>query len=301
MTPARPPDCVRLVMAGADGSPSSLEAVETAAHEAELRRCALRLVHAFFWPAMHPPPGPSPLGPPDGGLREMVGRVVAEAVQRARTAAPDVETTNAVIAGEPLSVLERQSRTAELIVVGSRGLGGFAGLLLGSTAVHLAAHSHCPVMVVRGRKDPAGDVLLGADGSPAGRAAVGFAFAEASLRRAHLIAVHAWPPKTERALGPQDPLASVFDEDRLHDGAARQLSEALAGWQEKYPDVLVHRRLVKAGPREALIRASGSAQLVVVGARGRGGVSGLLLGSVSQALLHHAQCPVTVVRGTGEQ
>ncbi|MFD1661729.1 universal stress protein [Streptomyces caeni] len=285
------------VVVGVDGSPSSLDAVQTAAGEARLRGRGLRVVYAFLWPAMHPPSGPSPLGPVGGELRAGVERVMAEAVQRARTAAPGVATANAVIAGEPRAVLESQSRTAELIVVGNRGLGGFAGLLLGSTAVHLAAHGHCPVMVVRGRKDATGDILLGADGSRAGRPAVDFAFAEASLRGTPLIAFHAWNPRTERALsGPADPRALVCAEERLRDEATRQLAEALSGKQEQYPDVPVHRRLVKAGPRPALIEASGSAQLLVVGARGRGGFPGMLLGSVSQALRRHAQWPVTVVR-----
>lgn len=289
-------------MVGVDGSASSLEAVAAAAREARLRGGRLRVVHAFLWPAMHPPASPSPLGPPESGVRAMVGQVVADAVQRARTVEPEVEVTHAVIAGQPLTVLEHQSSNAALFVVGSRGLGGFAGLLLGSAAVHLAAHGRCPVMVVRGRKNPAGDVLLGADGSPAGSSAVGFAFAEASLRGAHLIAFHAWNLLTERTLGgPADPPTVVFDEERLRDAAARRLAEALSGWQERYPDVPVHRRLVKAGARQALIEASGTAQLLVVGARGRGGLAGLLLGSVSQAVLQHAQCPVTVVRGTGER
>lgn len=286
-----------LVIVGVDGSASSLAAVEVAAREAQLRGAVLRVVHAFFWTAMHVPLGPSPLGPPEGGIRKIVERLVAEAVERARKAAPDVDISDAVVTGEPLTVLEEQSRSAELVVVGSRGMGGFVGLLVGSTAVHLAAHGRCPVLMVREQPGAEGPIVLGVDGSPAGERAMDFAFAEASLRKAPLLALHAWTTWNAPLPAPQDasmpyanpPGALAEDEECL-------LSEALAGHQERYPDVVVEHRTVHGGTRAALIEASRSAQLVVVGARGRGGFTGLMLGSVSQALLHHAHCPVAVVR-----
>ncbi|MFE7761040.1 universal stress protein [Streptomyces sp. NPDC057438] len=291
-----------LVVVGVDGSASSLAAVEAAAREARLRGAGLRVVHAFFWPAMHVPLGPSPLGPSDGGLRNMADRLVAEAVERARAAAPEVDVSHAVVTGEPLTVLEAQSRAAELVVVGSRGMGGFVGLLVGSTAVHLAAHGRCPVLVVREQPSAEGPIVLGVDGSAAGGHAMDFAFAEAELRKAPLVALHAWTTWNAPLPAPQDattpyanpPGALAGEEERL-------LSEALAGRQERHPGVVVEHRVVHGGTREALIEASRSAQLVVVGARGRGGFAGLLLGSVSQALLHHAHCPVAVVRGAGAQ
>ena len=287
-----------VVVVGVDGSASSLAAVEAAAREARLRGAGLRVVHAFFWPALHVPLGPSPLGPSDGGLLKMADRLVAEAVERARAAAPDVDVSHTVVAGEPLTVLEAQSRAAELVVVGSRGMGGFVGLLVGSTAVHLAAHGRCPVLVVREQPGAEGPVVLGVDGSAAGERAVDLAFAEAELRKAPLVALHAWTTWNAPMPAPRDasapyanpPGALAGEEERL-------LSEALAGRKERYPGVVVEHRVVHGGTREALIEASRSAQLVVVGARGRGGFTGLLLGSVSQALLHHAHCPVAVVRG----
>ncbi|GAA2433810.1 universal stress protein [Streptomyces macrosporus] len=288
------------VVVGVDGSRSSLDAVAVAAREARLRGVGLRVVHAFLWPAVHVPLGPSPLGPPDGGLRAMAERLVADAVEHARTAEPGIEVDGEIVAGEPLTVLEGRSRGAALVVVGSRGLGGFTGLLLGSTAVHLSAHGRCPVLVVRGRAEPTGPILLGVDGSPAGEAAVGFAFAEASLRGVDLVALHTWNNWTGPATGgPGDPLPLVYDENMLRDEEERVAAEALSGWQAKHPDVTVHRRLVQGRTRQALIEASGEARLLVVGARGRGGFSGLLLGSVSQAVLHHAHCPVAVVRNPG--
>ncbi|MFH9858915.1 universal stress protein [Streptomyces sp. NPDC017202] len=287
-----------LVVVGVDGAESSLAAVEEAAREARARGAGLRIVHAFVWPAMHVPTGPSPLGPPEGGIRAMVDRLTAEAVERARAAAPDVDVRHAVVTGEPLTVLEAQSREAELVVVGSRGMGGFVGLLVGSTAVHLAAHGRCPVLVVREPARADGPVVVGVDGSAAGRRAVDFAFAEAELRKVPLVALHAWTTWNAPLPAPQDasepyanpPGALAAEEERL-------LSEALAGFRERYPGVVVDHEVVHGGAREALIEASRSAQLVVAAARGRGGFTGLLLGSVSQALLHHAHCPVAVVRG----
>ncbi|MFE0645037.1 universal stress protein [Streptomyces sp. NPDC058877] len=287
------------VVVGVDGSPSSLDAVSVAAREARLRGCGLRVVHAFIWPAMHVPLGPSPLGPAEGGLRNMVGRLVAEAVEHARTVAPEVEVSNAVVTGDALTVMEAQSRTASLVVVGSRGMGGFVGLLVGSTAVHLAAYGRCPVMVVRGESDRTGPVLLGADGSPAGEGAVEFAFEAASLRGTGIVALHAWTPWSVAVTPPQDPsMPYALEPGILAAGEERLLAEAVGGQRERYPDVSVEHTLVRGGTREALIDASKNAGLIVVGARGRGGFTGLLLGSVSQALLHHAHCPVVVVRGS---
>lgn len=286
------------VVVGVDGSASSLAAVEAAAREARLHGVGLRVVHVFFSPDMYAPWGPPPLGPPEGGVPGTVERLAAEAADRARAVAPEVDVTHAVVIGEPLTVLEAQSRAAELVVVGSRGRGGFAGLLVGSTAVHLAAHGQCPVMVVREQPNPTDRILLGVDGSPAGDKAVDFAFAEAALRGAGILALHAWTPWNVSAPPPQNQSTPYAHEPGdLAAAEERLLAEALAGRQERYPGVAVERTVVRGGTREALIEASRSAQLLVVGARGRGGFTGLLLGSVSQALLHHAHCPVTVVRG----
>ncbi|MEU3148162.1 MULTISPECIES: universal stress protein [unclassified Streptomyces] len=290
------------VVVGVDGSAPSLEAVDLAAREARLRGRGLKVVHAFVWPMMHAPfgPGPSPLGPAEGGPRDLVGWTVAEAVERARSAEPEVEVTHAVVTGEPLTVLEAQSREAALVVVGSRGLGGFVGLLAGSTAVHLATHSRCPVLVVREQPRPARRVLVGVDGSPAGDAAVEFAFAEAALRGAPLTALHAWTLWNASLPALQDEsMPYTNPPGELEDSEERLVTEALSGRGERYPGVTVEHKVVRGGAREALIEASRDAGLLVLGARGRGGFAGLLLGSVSQALLQHAHCPVAVVRGSG--
>ncbi|WP_427765575.1 universal stress protein [Streptomyces sp. DSM 41931] len=287
-----------LVVVGVDGSPSSLVAVEAAAREARWRGAGLRVVHAFLWPAMHAPRGRSPLGPPEGEPHNRVEHLVAEAVARARDTAPGVEVSHVVVTGEPVTVLEAQSRAADLVVVGSRGMGGFVGLLIGSTAVHLAAHGRCPVLVVREGGDEKGPVVVGVDGSAAGERAIEFAFAEASLRGAPLRAIHAWTlwnaPPSELHEGADTYVAMP---EGVAEAEERLVSEALAGCRERYPGVSVESRALRGQTREALIEASRSARLLVVGARGRGGFAGLMLGSVSQAVLHHAHCPVAVVRG----
>ncbi|MBQ0865123.1 universal stress protein [Streptomyces smyrnaeus] len=290
------------VVVGVDGSPSSLAAVDIAAQEAKLRGGSLRVVHAFVWPMMKVPLGPSAVGPPEGGLRSVAHRTAEEAAARAKSSQPTVEVTHAVIVGEPLSVLTTESRDAELVVVGTRGLGGFTGLLVGSVAVYLTAHAECPVLVTRGRKHPTGPVLLGVDGSEVGDAAVGWAFEEASLRGAELVALHNWNAWTGPvAAGPSVQVPTYYDVDLYRAEEESVLATAIAGWRERYPDVEVTPRLVQEYTRQALIAASEESQLLVVGARGRGGFTGLLLGSVSQAVLHHADCPVAIVRADRER
>jgi nucleotide-binding universal stress UspA family protein len=281
------------VVVGVDGSACGLDAVALAAREAVLRNRPLRVVYAFFWPFLGVPLGPSPLGPPEGGLLNDTQRIVQEAVDRARQAEPSVAVTGAAITGAPAEVLIDQSKSAAIVVVGDRGLGGFTGLLVGSVAVQLAAHAACPVLVARGRPNPTGDVLVGVDGSPAAEPAIGAAFEEATLRGARLTALHVW--SHPRSTGPGDMLPLVYDVTEIEAEEARVLAEALAGWRDKYPDLVVRRELRRAYIRSALIDETTRSQLVVVGSRGRGGFTGLLLGSVSQAMLHHARCPVLIV------
>ena len=284
----------RPVVVGVDGSACSDAALDLAAREAMLRRRSLCLVHAFIWPELHVPLGPSPSGPPEGGLRHQAERILADARTRAHATAPDLTVHEELVTGSAAAILLRASRGAELVVIGDRGLGGFTGLLIGSVAVQLAAHAACPVLIARGGvTDPIAPVLLGVDGSPANDPAVGFAFPEASLRGAPLIAMHTWTHPV--STGPGDMVPLVYDPVDIEADETRLLAEALAGWHDAYPDVAVRRELVHGGARKALIEATSRAQLVVVGTRGRGGFAGLLLGSVSQAVLHHARCPVAIV------
>ncbi|MFB8248922.1 universal stress protein [Streptomyces sp. NPDC055952] len=284
------------VVVGVDGSPSSLDAAETASGEARIRGAELRLVHAFGRSSAHLPAGGPPWSPAGTGVRELVDGTLAVAERRARDAAPHVAVTRDVTLGDPLAVLEIASRTASLVVVGSRGLGAVGGLLLGSTSVHLAAHSHCPVLVVRGRPHPAGPLVLAVDESPVSGHAARFAFTEAHLRGVGLTLLHVCRPGDPEAYdGPADPPFVTYDEALLRTKAEHVLDTVLAGRAERYPDVTVTRRTVVGRVRHSVVEASAGAQLLVVGARGHGGFTGPLLGSVSQAALHHAHCPVAVV------
>ncbi|MFC7549042.1 universal stress protein [Plantactinospora sp. GCM10030261] len=281
------------VVVGVDGSASALDAVRLAAREAWWRDRPLRIVHAFIWPLLRVPVGPSPYGPSEGGLRHQAERLVAEAVDVAAKTVPDLPVDSAIVDGAAPPVLLRAARDAELLVLGSRGLGGVGDLLLGSTAVQVTAHATCPVLVARGEQRVDGPVVVGVDGSAQSTRAIDVAFDEAAHRGAALLAVHSWPlPTPVGWMAPYDTDVLAEDEDRL-------LAEALAGGSERYPDVRVRRRVGPGDPGRMLVDESAKAQLVVVGARGRGGFAGLLLGSVSHRLLNSARCPVLVVRQAG--
>ena len=281
-----------MIVVGVDGSESALHAVRWAAREAERRRVALRLVHVYLVPAGLSGGIVDPAVVLDA-LREQGRRYLAEARQVAADAGvrPNVVLRNAPV----IPALAKEALAASLLVLGTRGLGGFTGLMVGSTAVALAGRVHCPLVVVRGDEPASGPVVVGVDGTQASEAAVAFAFAEASRHGAELVAVHAWaePVIDTVLLGHPEPA----DFEPAQQRAYETLGERLAGWQEKYPEVHVTREVVRDHPSPALLRyAEEGARLVVVGTRGRGGFSGLLFGSTGQHLLHHAPCPVAVVR-----
>jgi len=287
------------IVAGVDGSESALHAVRWAAAEANRRHLPLRLVHGQMVTASTYP-GMSAV--PQGVYDDLLGEA-REWLRQARDAALEVapgldaHTELADAPGTP--ALLDASATARMVVLGSRGLGGFTGLLVGSTAVSLAAHGQCPVTVVRGRTpgEPpptSGPVVVGVDGSPAGEGAIGVAFDEASLRGVSLVAVHTWSDVTVG--GVFDRRSADFGWEEIQADEQRLLTERLAGWQDKYPDLRVHRVVTRDRPVHSLLAQGENAQLLVVGSRGRGGFAGMVLGSTSQPLLHHAPCPVTVVR-----
>lgn len=276
------------VVAGVDGSPPSLEAVDVAAAEASLRGLPLELVHGF-WPPVTPPLD----GAPDfalPALREQAELLLREAAARVRAAHPEQAVISRLRDGQPAGVLAAASRHASLVVVGNRGRGGFAGLITGSVPVQLAAHAAGPVMVVRGdgawRRQ--GPVVVGVDGSDGSRQAAEFAIEAAALYETPLVVIHAWypgaawPPAHAQA-GHPPPTADL-------------VAETLGHLPDKYPQVRVIPEVRQhVSPAEALLTASEQARLVVVGSRGLGGFRGLLLGSVSQALIHHAHAPVAVI------
>ncbi|WP_435582652.1 universal stress protein [Amycolatopsis thermoflava] len=287
------------IVVGVDGSEEATRALRWAVEAARQRHEPLHIVHGFAPITGFDGAGLAVLQQAYDELVKAADDLVADAVRTVREAGgPDLTiTTDRPTETGALALIEA-SRTARTVVLGCSGTGGFAGMLVGSTTVEVAAHARCPVVVVRGREKAEGPVVVGVDGSPVGERALAAAFEEASWRGAGLVAVHAWSDVDSGGYPSMVPIA--LDWEEIAADERRLLAERLAGWQEKYPDVRVERVVARDRPRHQLLSWSAQAQLVVVGSRGRGGFSGLLLGSTSQALIHHAQCPVMVVRpGSG--
>ncbi|NGM16053.1 universal stress protein [Verrucosispora sp. CWR15] len=283
------------VVVGVDGSEPARAALRLAATTAAHRDRPLRVVHAFIWPTLHSPVRPATESGPDGGLRAQAEQLVAAAVDEAEATAPGLRVTGEIVDGEATAVLLAEAPTAAMVVLGDRGGGGFAALVLGSVAVKLAAYADCPVLVARGTSRADGEVVVGVDGSELSRRAVEFAVQEAALRGAAVLALHAYRHPVSTGPGDMQPL--VYDESELRADEDRAVAESIAGLTERYPEVQITRRSVRGRAARVLTDASRQAQLMVVGGQGRGEVTGLLLGSVSQSLLHHSHCPVAVVRG----
>lgn len=281
------------IVVGYDGSPNAGAALGWAMEEAIRRHAPVRLVYVYEWNSSVVPV-PVGAGWPDPAVRREVEATVAGAVAQARASRPEVDVTGAVIDGTVVSAMCKLSERASLLVLGERGLGGFTGLLAGSVAVGVATHAHCPVVVVRGCAPAEHPVVVGADTDADSDHAVGFAFEQAAARGVDLVAVRAWQPPPVPWRSDVRPL--VYDADELEATERRLTGEVLHGWQGKFPEVTASIRLVPTTPAHALITASHEAQLVVVGSRGRGGFRGLLLGSVPRQLIHHAHCPVAIVR-----
>jgi nucleotide-binding universal stress UspA family protein len=288
------------VTVGVDGSASALRAVRWAAREAAARGVELRIVHAA---PNYPELGG--LGQVPAGHREwpLATRIASGVVGRARhlaqTAEPGLAVRTSVITGPRSRTLIECSEQAALLVIAARGLDGFAGLHLGSVAGTVSTYARCPVVVVRrvavAPVNQPAPVVVGVDGSATGRLALGFAFAFADRRHLPLTAVHSWRKRSLHSLARA--ATDAADERELAEEGQRLLAEALAGWTEHHPDVPVSRVVRRRdSPVEALLSYSPTAELVVVGSRGRGGFSGMLLGSTSQALVRYASGPVAVVR-----
>ncbi|NJP33998.1 universal stress protein [Micromonospora thermarum] len=282
------------VVVGVDGSEQALRAVRLAAVEAARRNRPLRVVHGFIWPLLHVPVDAPPGGPPGAGIRHQAEQLVAAAVAEAEATVPDLRVSGEIIDGEAAAVLLGESPTAVMIVLGDRGLGGFAALVVGSVAVQVATYADCPVLVARGSDHPDGPVVVGVDGSEVSRLAVEFAAEEAALRDAELVALHAYRHPVSAGPGDMQPL--VYDESELRDEEQRVLAESLTGLGDRWPDLTIRRATTRGRPARMLTEASRQAQLLVVGGQGHSELAGLLLGSVSHSVLHHADCPVAVVR-----
>jgi nucleotide-binding universal stress UspA family protein len=285
---------VNPVIVGADGTESSKAAVRWAAREARRLGLPLRITHAFDWEWRE--------ARTDASYdyldhaRRMADGITANAVYEARAVAGDLEVEGDPVVGNPASRLLADSEEARLVVLGCRGRGGFGSLLLGSVSHRVATHAKCSVVVVRGRGEAAeGPVVAGVDDSPAAEAVLEAAFEAAAARGSSLVVIRGYAPPVPLWMAGMTtvdlstpPMAELDEYQRLE--------EQLTPWRNKYEDVPVKLLATELNIASVLVGASATAQLVVVGHRGHGVVAGTLLGSTGLQLLHHAECPVYVVR-----
>ncbi|MGI8879697.1 MAG: universal stress protein [Jatrophihabitans sp.] len=281
------------VVVGVDESPGTDLTLMWAIEEARSRGVPIRLVYAYGAALTYsavPIYGNLPV-PELPYVRGVAAQLLARAVARVHELAADLEVDSAAVGDDAALALIDESARACTVVLGSRHLGAAGSVLLGSVGAAVSARADCPVVVLRGLAGLAAEhpgVVVGVDGKLGSEAVIGYAFDYASRRDVPLHAVLCWHPDLLaemmwRAEPPAPALADLW------------LAEALAGWQEKYPDVVVHSGVVRDHPVTGLVAASTAQHLLVVGTRGRSPLVGTILGSVSQGVLHHATCPVAVI------
>jgi nucleotide-binding universal stress UspA family protein len=249
-------------------------------------------VPAVPWPLSSPMPFATDLVSLDAA-RGDAEQGLAQLARNCRRELPQLVVHTRVLTGHPVEALADVGADADLVVLGSSGRSALTAALLGSTAYELVRELRRPVVVVRD-EPRSGHVVVGVDGSHASGRAVEFAFDFASRRGVDLVAAHAWADL------PADTLTAVevWDggQQSLRVAAEQLLDRALVTYRERYPDVVVRRRVAADGPAHALLAEAEGAGLLVVGSHGRGALGRLVLGSVSHAVLHRASCPVAVIR-----
>ncbi len=289
-----------IIVCAVDGSDASKTAAKWAANTAVKRGIPLRLVSSYSMPQFLYAEG---MVPPQE-LYEDLEAETLEKIEEAKKVAvdfvPDVDVSHQIEEGSPIDMLLDLSEQCTMIVMGSRGLGGLSGMVMGSVSAAVVSHASCPVVVVREdnhvtEETKYGPVVVGVDGSGVSQKAIENAFKEADARGAELIAVHTWMDMQVQAslagLSAAQQQWQVVEEEQN-----ALLGHRLAGWQERFLDVKVTKVVTRDRPVRALADASEGAQLLVVGSHGRGGFKGMLLGSTSRALLQAAPCPMMVVR-----
>ncbi|MFI2430718.1 universal stress protein [Streptomyces sp. NPDC018693] len=284
------------VIVGVDDTDDQDALVRYAARQAVLRGVPLSIAHAIGIPW---PFGNAEERKTEGGSLARRGAEVVDRFEAvARAAFPDLTVVGELPFGDPAGTLLKRSPEASLLVLGHRGAGGFPRLPLGSVSLQVATHSECPVLVMRpgaSAERPGERVVVGADVVHYAPEVVEFAFAEADRRAARLEVVHALHRHALLPDGPSHVTSAEPDVGETEARARRSLQERIAGPSARYPDVRVALRTVWARPATHLTELSETADLVVVGSRGRTGLRRLLLGSVSGEVLHTARCPVAVV------
>ena len=283
------------IVVAVDGSAPSDAALRWATRESLMRVVPLKLVHIVPSPSVTRSLMPIPVSA-EQSQDARARQIVDNATRLVHRTAEDAGAS-AVIAGAEIynsaaiPTLIDLSERAKMIVVGSRGHGALRRGLLGSVSTGLVSGAHCPVAVIHDRAAPPADlpVVVGIDGSPSSDLATCIAFEEAAHRRVELVAVHAWSDVD---------LMDVpeADWDAVSQGKVKLLDKRLSGWCERYPDVTVRRLVVRDQPTFHLADEAEKAQLLVIGSRGRGGFTGMLLGSVSSMLAHYVQIPLIVAR-----
>jgi nucleotide-binding universal stress UspA family protein len=280
----------RGILVGYDRSAEAKLAAAWALDESARTGAAVDFLYAYEWaewiPASSMVPGTSvwPDSETDDAIRDMLKKAVTDA----RATHPDVRTSISTVHNKASLTLMSRSADARLVVVGSRGHSAVDGLL-GSVSTAVSAHAACPVIVVRGEPAPTAPVVVGVDDSPSSHAALAFAVEQAVAHDVPLRIIRAWTPVT--GIWEDTPMATrtVTEQER------QPFDELVAAWQEKYPNLQITAETAVDHPANALTQASKTAQLLVVGTRGRGPIRGLLLGSVSQHVLRHSACTVAVV------
>ncbi|WP_084531649.1 universal stress protein [Nocardia miyunensis] len=288
------------VIVGVDGSPGSDMALRWAARFADAHRRELCIVHGMNLTGTTWPGGAYSVGSISvvDAARAHGEQAIMRAERVAHAIAPEVPVSTEVVTDNAAALLIDHSTGAFAVVIGATGSAGTLAHL-GSTLLSVVAHAHGPVVVVRadpkagGTVHSSGPVVVGIDGGPTSDAAIAAAFAEAARRDVELVAVHVF---NDQNFGHY----AGYDTLRLADGNPGEaenaiVAERIAGWQEKFPEVRVARNSYAFAPGEHLLKWSESAQLVVVGSRGRGGFTGMLFGSTANTLVQHASCPVMVV------
>ncbi len=283
------------IIVGYDGSEGSARALKWAATTATQRGRTLEVITTWTMPAADLGIGASALVQQDlvDELRKEAQAANDEGLKIA--AQLGANAIGEIIAGRPASAIVHRSEDAEMVVVGSHGSGGLTGFLLGSVSRQIATHASCPAVVVRPGDTAGKDMVVGVDGSEHSLKALHWAFEQASFTGASLHVLHSWeiPPTWSMVEVPSyEPEVLIRD---YGNAELRDTSEAMAGFRDDFPDVKVRQEVMKGSPVKALVKASEHASMLVVGSRGLGGFRGLLLGSVSHAVVHKAACSVAVV------